>query len=78
MFTTFHKDLTSTQIYYKLNSSFQITLIEYQSSTLKFAGLYAIFKGDICYYVGQSQNLASRISQHITGKYNSCDRVSII
>ena len=75
MFTTFDREDDSKALYFKLNSSFQIVSTENQSSTFKFAGLYAIFKDDICYYVGQSQNLASRISQHLTGKYESCDKV---
>jgi hypothetical protein len=77
MLTIFYRDSNSKHLYFKLSSSFQITSINEQGSTLKFAGLYAIFKGENCYYVGQSQNLASRLSQHLTGKYLSCDRVCV-
>lgn len=78
MFTTFQKsELDSKQLYFKLNNSLQICSDENQSPTLKFAGLYAIFKDGVCYYVGQSQNLASRISQHITGKYSTADTIAI-
>ena len=77
MFTTFERDIDPKNLYFKLNNSFQITSIEHQSPTSKFAGLYAIYKNDICYYVGQSQNLASRICQHINGKYASAGRIEI-
>lgn len=78
MFTTFQKsDLDSKQLYFKLNNSLQICSNENQSPTLKFAGLYAIFKNGVCYYVGQSQNLSSRISQHITGKYSEADTIVV-
>jgi len=77
MFTTFERDIDPKNLYFKLNNSFQITSIEYQSPTVKFAGLYAIYKNDTCYYVGQSQNLASRVCNHINGKYSSADRIEI-
>lgn len=79
MFTTFYKpDLSdSKELYFKLNNSLNICASDYQSQTFKFAGIYAIFKGGICYYVGQSQNLASRLSQHLSGKYQDCDKVKI-
>ena len=77
MFTTFERHIDPKDFYFKLNNSFQITSIEHQSPTFKFAGLYAIYKNNTCYYVGQSQNVASRICQHINGKYASADRVEI-
>lgn len=77
MLTYFNRDLDSKQLYFKLSSSFQITNLEDQSDNLKFAGVYAIFKNNICYYVGQSQNLASRLSQHLTGRYESADNIKI-
>lgn len=75
MLTRFYKPEGSKELYFKLNSSFQIINSECASPTYKYAGIYAIFKGEICYYVGQSQNLASRISQHLTGKYETATRV---
>lgn len=75
MFTAFERDIAPKNLYFKLNSSLQINYIEHQSSTVKFAGLYAIYKNNICYYVGQSQNLASRLSQHISGKYSTSDKI---
>lgn len=77
MFTLFEKPIDSKELFFALSNSFQIVTPESKSQTHKFAGLYAIFKGDTCYYVGQSQNLPSRISQHLSGKYSTCDRVEV-
>lgn len=77
MFTSFYKEEDAKSLYFDINSSFQICYKSNSSNSYKFAGLYSIHKGNICYYVGQSQNLASRISQHITGKYSNADEVRI-
>lgn len=77
MFTSFDKSIDSKLLYFKLGSSFQIVASDYLSDSYKLAGLYSIYKDGICYYVGQSQNIASRISQHISGKYSSCDTINI-
>lgn len=77
MLTHFEKPEDSKELYFKLSNSFHLTMFEDRSSTSKFAGLYAIFKNDVCMYVGQSQNLASRLSQHLSGKYESADKVLI-
>jgi predicted GIY-YIG superfamily endonuclease len=76
MLTHFERPEESKMLYFKLSSSFQI-IEEKSSATYKFAGIYAIYKDDICYYIGQSKNLASRLSQHINGKYSGVDRVVI-
>jgi len=78
MLTIFNCPNDSKEFYFKLNASLQITNNDLQSRSCKFAGLYAIFKDGICYYVGQSQNLASRLSTHLTGRYSSFDGVIII
>ena len=75
MLTKFYKVDEGKELYFKLNSSFQILNLECASPTYKFAGIYAIYKDDVCYYVGQSQNLASRISQHLMGKYENSTRI---
>lgn len=67
----------SKELYFKLSGALQICSYDNCSPTLKLAGIYAIFKNDVCYYVGQSQNLASRLSQHLTGKYKSADKVVV-
>ena len=77
MLSIFDRSVDSKELYFKLNNSLQITSYDYQSNTFKFAGLYAIFKDGLCYYVGQSQNLSSRICQHLTGKYINADKVII-
>lgn len=79
MFTTFYRSdcADSKNLYFKLSNSLSICASEHQSDTFKFSGVYAIFKGDSCYYVGQSQNIASRLSHHISGKYSSCDKIKI-
>ncbi len=77
MLTHFEKPEESKELYFKLSNSFHLTMFDDRSSTSKFAGLYAIFKNDVCMYVGQSQNLASRLSQHLSGKYSSADKVLI-
>lgn len=74
MLTNFERPEESKDLYFKLNSSMQIIESEH-SKTYKFSGLYAIYKNEVCYYVGQSKNLASRLSQHIFGKYDSCDKI---
>ena len=47
------------------------------SPTYKISGLYAIFKEDICLYVGQSKNIPSRLSTHLTGRYEEADRIDV-
>lgn len=75
MLTHFEKPEDSKELYFKLSNSLQITNFNDKSKASKFAGLYAIYKSGNCMYVGQSQNIASRISQHLSGKYESADRV---
>ena len=77
MFTSFDKQIDSKQLYFNLSSSFQIVSPQSVSKTFKLAGLYAIYKDDVCYYVGQSQNIASRLSQHLLGKYSGCTRIDV-
>lgn len=77
MYTQFFKCEDSRELYFKLSNSFNINLFNQSSKTLKHAGLYAIYNGDICVYVGQSQNLASRITQHLTGRYCNATRIHI-
>lgn len=77
MLTRFPIPEDSKELYFKLSSSLQICSYEDCSPTLKLAGIYAIFKDDTCYYVGQSQNVASRLSQHLSGKYESADKVVV-
>ena len=43
----------------------------------KTKGVYAIYKDDICLYVGQSKNIPSRIATHLSGKYANVDKILI-
>jgi len=62
------EDLSQKVLYFKLNNSFNMdTDIE---KNIKFSGIYAIYSNDICLYVGQSNNLASRLATHLKGKYS--------
>lgn len=76
MLSLFQEDGNSKSLYFKLNNSLH-TLSPRCSSTYKIAGVYAIFKDDVCHYVGQSKNIPSRLSTHLCGKYRNADRVKI-
>ena len=71
MYTEIHKwkDFEQKVLYFKLNNV--LNLQEHNELNRKIAGVYAIFKDDICLYVGQSINLASRIATHLKGKYET-------
>ena len=60
-------DLTQKQLYFKLNNAL---LLEHTPELTKLSGVYAIYSSNICLYVGQSKNLASRIATHMKGKYD--------
>lgn len=60
------------ELFYKINN---LINLENEAYEKELSGVYAIYKNDICLYVGQSKNLASRISTHISGKYKECDFV---
>ncbi len=77
MLTHFERPGESRELFFKLSDSLHITNFDDRSDTSKFAGLYSLYKNGNCMYVGQSQNLASRIAQHLTGKYESVDKVVI-
>ena len=76
MIATFEQPETSKHLYFNLNNALHLANPPF-SATYKIAGVYAIFKNDKCYYVGQSKNLPSRIATHLTGKYESVDRVDL-
>jgi len=79
MITQFYlpEDHESKDLYFALRNSFALSSEHLSSETGKFAGVYAIFKKGVCYYVGQSKNLASRLSTHLTGKYIEADEVRL-
>lgn len=57
-------------LYFKIQN-----VISYQNG--RVYGIYAIFKDDLCVYVGQSSNLASRIATHLSGKYKNATRIDL-
>lgn len=67
------EELTQKVLYFKLNNCFNMETEN--EINHKFCGLYAIYKDDICLYIGQSQNLASRIATHIKGKYKNATNI---
>jgi hypothetical protein len=66
--------LDQKTLYYKINSCINLDI----ETDTRRSGVYAIFKDDICLYVGQSKNLASRSASHILGKYKNCDYIKLI
>ena len=60
-------EVDSKEYFLKLNSSFCLSGLEH-SDRNRLAGVYAILQKDVCFYVGQSKNLASRLATHLTGK----------
>ena len=76
MLTVFDRPDSAKELYFNLNNSLHLSKPLF-SPTYKISGLYALFKKGVCHYVGQSKNLPSRISTHLTGRYESCDEVRI-
>ncbi len=67
------KEFEQKVLYYKLNNSFNMNLTSELNH--KIAGIYAIYKDDICLYVGQSKNLASRLATHLRGVYDNATNI---
>lgn len=76
MLTVSYRPEDSKALYFRINSSLNL-LDTPLSPTFKLPGVYAIFKQDTCFYVGQSKNVASRLATHITGKYKKADKIII-
>ncbi len=76
MLAVFDKPETSKHLYFNLNNALHLANPPC-SKTYKMAGVYAIYKDDVCYYVGQSKNLPSRIATHIMGKYAVADKIDV-
>lgn len=70
-----YDELEQKALYFKLNNAFNM---EYSTEeNIKLTGVYAIYNGDTCLYVGQSKNLASRIATHLRGKYKKATDIHI-
>lgn len=70
MFSYFNKNENQKKLYFQIkqNINFYDTVA---------SGVYAIFKEDICLYVDQSKNIASRLATHLSGKYKECDKILV-
>lgn len=68
-------DIKQEALYFKLNSAFSLETIDGLNEKIK--GVYAIYKDNICLYVGQSKNIASRIATHLRGKYQEATSIYI-
>ena len=67
---------TERDLYFRLSSSLQLCS-PLQSSGYKIAGLYSIHHQGACRYVGQSQNLPSRLANHLIGAYSYADEFRV-
>lgn len=76
MLTVFDRPETSKDWYFKISGALNFSY-PMKSDDHKVAGLYAIYKNNICLYVGQSKNIPSRLSTHLTGRYEVCDDIRI-
>lgn len=72
MFSYFTKSKKQKDLFFQLDNELKKTCYDE-----KISGIYAIFKNDICLYVGQSKNIASRLATHLSGKYKDCSKILI-
>ncbi|MAO23827.1 MAG: hypothetical protein Unbinned3818contig1000_14 [Prokaryotic dsDNA virus sp.] len=77
MLSTFYQPEDSKILYFRLKDSFSLSSDHMSKAGGAISGVYSIHKQNQCYYVGQSSNLASRISTHLTGKYCGCDEIRL-
>lgn len=69
------QDFEQKTLYFKLNNALNMNIND--ELNYKITGIYAIFKDDLCLYVGQSKNIASRLATHLKGKYKVATRVEV-
>mgnify|MGYP005614543251 FL=1 len=72
MFCFFSKNISQKELFFQINH-----VINNGKNEKGIKGVYAIFKNDICLYVGQSSNIASRLATHISGKYSDSTKIFI-
>lgn len=72
MFVCVDRKSDQKELYFSLDN-----LLALDYGKRKVRGIYVIFKNDICLYVGQSKNVASRIATHLSGKYENADKILI-
>lgn len=76
MIASFERPDSERHLYFKLNNSFHLCSPPC-SSGYKIAGLYSIHSNGLCRYVGQSQNLPSRLANHLSGHYSYADEFRV-
>lgn len=62
-------------LYFKLNNAFNMQ--KESDINHKIAGIYAIYNNEVCLYIGQSKNIASRLATHLKGKYKTATDIFI-
>ena len=72
MFCFFSKNISQKELFFQINH-----VINNGKNEKGIKGVYAIFKNDICLYVGQSSNIASRLATHLSGKYSDSTKIFI-
>jgi len=70
-----YEDIKQEALYYKLNNALSIDSDD--GLNKKVRGIYAIYNKNVCLYVGQSKNIASRIATHLRGKYKKATEIYI-
>lgn len=71
MFSFIHKEREQKQLFFQIDVEFKKCVED------KTIGIYAIYRDEVCLYVGQSKNMASRIATHLSGKYKECTSVIV-
>lgn len=71
MFCCIDRKDEQKELYFDLDRVFKI------SYEHKISGIYVLYKDNICLYVGQSKNIASRIATHLSGKYKNIDKILV-
>lgn len=71
-----YQELDQKVLFFKLKTSLNLDSID--GVDRKVAGVYAIYKDDLCLYVGQSTNIASRLATHIKGKYQEFTKIYVL
>ncbi len=72
MFVRVYKSTEQRQLYFDLKWMFQKS-----NGLTKTIGVYAIYNDDICVYVGQSKNIASRLATHLSGRYKKATKILV-
>ena len=76
MIASFDVPDSERHLYFLLNNTLHLCS-PLSSSGYKIAGLYSIHHEDKCRYVGQSQNLPSRLASHLSGHYEYADEFRV-